>query len=224
MTNLRNIVLIVAAIAFLAFIPPFLSPNLVNAAIKMLIAALFALAFTLAMGQAGMLSFGHAAYFGLGAFAALHIMLAVESKFMSGFPTPLIPLAGAVAGFVFGLIFGWFATQRSGVYFSMVTLALAELLYTLAPTWSSVFGNESGLSTIRGASWGFSFGPDIHVYYLTLVWCLMSAWAMWAFTRTPLGRLAQPCDVANMALFLASSEASYCTGQALNVTGGMVMH
>ena len=95
---------------------PFLSPNLLNAAIKMMIAALFALAFTLAMGQAGMLSFGHAAYYGLGAFAALHLMRAVEHK-LFGFPTPLIPLAGALAGFVFGLAFGWFATQRTGVYF-----------------------------------------------------------------------------------------------------------
>ena len=60
----------------------------------MMIAALFALAFTLAMGQAGMLSFGHAAYYGLGAFAALHLMRAVEQK-LFGFPTPLIPLAGA---------------------------------------------------------------------------------------------------------------------------------
>jgi branched-chain amino acid transport system permease protein len=189
MTHTRNLVLILLTIALLAVIPAFLSPNLVNAAIKMLIAALFALAFTLAMGQAGMLSFGHAAYYGLGAYAALHLMLAVEKKLI-GFPTPLIPLGGAVVGFVFGLIFGWFATQRAGVYFSMVTLALAELLFTLAPTWSSIFGNESGLSTIRGTSWGLSFGPDIHVYYLTLAWALLSAWCMWAFTRTPLGRLA----------------------------------
>ena len=189
MTNARSLILIVSTIVFLAVMPAFLSPNLVNAAIKMLIAALFALAFTLAMGQAGMLSFGHAAYYGLGAFAALHMMRAVEQK-LFGFPTPLIPLAGALAGFVFGMIFGWFATQRSGVYFSMVTLALAELLFTLAPTWSSLFGDESGIATIRGASWGFSFGPDVHVYYLTLGWCLLSAWCMWAFTRTPLGRLA----------------------------------
>ena len=123
----------------------------------MMIAALFALAFTLAMGQAGMLSFGHAAYYGLGAFAALHLMRAVEQK-LFGFPTPLIPLAGALAGFVFGLAFGWFATQRTGVYFSMVTLALAELLLTLAPTWNAVFGGESGISTMRGPSWGVSFG------------------------------------------------------------------
>ena len=189
MTSVRNLILLALAVAFLAFLPTFLSPNLVNASIKMLIAALFALAFTLAMGQAGMLSFGHAAYYGLGAFAALHLMRAVEQKFF-GFPTPLMPLGGAVIGFIFGMIFGWFATQRSGVYFSMVTLALAELLYTLAPTWRSVFGDESGIATIRGPSWGFTFGPDIEVYYLTLAWALISAWCMWAFTKTPLGRLA----------------------------------
>jgi branched-chain amino acid transport system permease protein len=187
--NTRTIVLLLAALGLLVILPLFLSPNLLNAAIKMMIAALFALAFTLAMGQAGMLSFGHAAYYGLGAFAALHLMRAVEHK-LFGFPTPLIPLAGALAGFVFGLAFGWFATQRTGVYFSMVTLALAELLFTLAPTWNSVFGGESGISTIRGPSWGINFGSDADVYYLTLGWFVVSAWCMWAFTKTPVGRLA----------------------------------
>jgi branched-chain amino acid transport system permease protein len=187
--NTRTIVLLPAALGLLVILPLFLSPNLLNAAIKMMIAALFALAFTLAMGQAGMLSFGHAAYYGLGAFAALHLMRAVEHK-LFGFPTPLIPLAGALAGFVFGLAFGWFATQRTGVYFSMVTLALAELLFTLAPTWNSVFGGESGISTIRGPSWGINFGSDADVYYLTLGWFVVSAWCMWAFTKTPVGRLA----------------------------------
>jgi branched-chain amino acid transport system permease protein len=185
----RSIVLLLAALGVLVLLPLFLSPNLLNAAIKMMIAALFALAFTLAMGQAGMLSFGHAAYYGLGAFAALHLMRAVEQK-LFGFPTPLIPLAGALAGFVFGLAFGWFATQRTGVYFSMVTLALAELLLTLAPTWNSLFGGESGIATMRGPSWGVSFGSDADVYYLTLAWFVVSAWCMWAFTRTPMGRLA----------------------------------
>jgi branched-chain amino acid transport system permease protein len=181
--------LLLATLGMLAILPLFLSPNLLNAAIKMMIAALFALAFTLAMGQAGMLSFGHAAYYGLGAFAALHLMRAVEQK-LFGFPTPLIPLAGALVGFVFGLVFGWCATQRTGVYFSMVTLALAELLLTLAPTWNALFGGESGISTMRGASWGVSFGDDAHVYYLTLGWFVVSAWCMWAFTKTPVGRLA----------------------------------
>jgi branched-chain amino acid transport system permease protein len=185
----RTIVLLLSALGVLVILPLFLSPNLLNAVIKMMIAALFALAFTLAMGQAGMLSFGHAAYYGLGAFAALHLMRAVEQK-LFGFPTPLIPLAGALVGFVFGLAFGWFATQRTGVYFSMVTLALAELLLTLAPTWNALFGGESGISTMRGPSWGVSFGDDAHVYYLTLGWFVASAWCMWAFTKTPVGRLA----------------------------------
>lgn len=185
----RPFLLALVAFGLLAVLPLFVSGNLLNAAIKMMIAALFALAFTLAMGQAGMLSFGHAAYYGLGAFAALHLMRAAEQQLFF-FPTPLVPLGGAVAGFTFGLIFGWFATQRAGVYFAMVTLALAELLFTISPTLSTIFGDESGISTIRGASWGFSFGPDSHVYYLTLAWVTIAAWCMWAFTRTPLGRLA----------------------------------
>jgi branched-chain amino acid transport system permease protein len=189
MITARRLLLLCIGLAVLALLPIGLTPNLVNAVIKMMIAALFALAFALAMGQAGMLSFGHAAYYGLGAFAALHLMRAVELKWFA-FPTPLVPLAGAVCGFLFGILFGWFATQRTGVYFSMVTLALAELLFTLAPVWNSLFGGESGVSTMRGASWGFTFGSDIEVYYLTLAWAVFSTWCMWAFTRTPLGRLA----------------------------------
>lgn len=185
----RPFLLALVALALLATLPLFLSGNLLNAAIKMMIAALFALAFTLAMGQAGMLSFGHAAYYGLGAFAALHVMRGVEQH-LFWFPTPLIPLAGAVVGFLFGLIFGWFATQRTGVYFSMVTLALAELLFTIAPTLSGIFGDESGIATIRGPSWGLTFGPDDQVYYLTLAWVAICSLLMWAFTQTPLGRLA----------------------------------
>src|SRR3984893_10441750 len=182
-------VLIVLGLAALTALPLVLSPSLVNAAIKMLIAALFALAFSLAMGQAGMLSFGHSAYYGLGAFAALHLMKAVEEHVLA-WPTPLVPLVGATAGLLAGIVFGWFATQRSGVYFAMVTLALAELLYTLAPTWNGLFGGESGISTMRMPSWAWTFGDDTHVYYLTLAWVALSAWCLWAFTGTPVGPLA----------------------------------
>jgi branched-chain amino acid transport system permease protein len=173
----------------LLVLPWVLTPNLTNAAIKMMIAALFALAFSLAMGQAGMLSFGHSAYYGLGAFAALHVMRAVERNALT-WPTPLLPLAGAAAGLLCGLAFGWLATQRTGVYFAMVTLALAELLFTLAPTWNAVFGGESGISTMRMNAWGLNFAGDTGVYYLTLAWVGLCTWALWAFTRTPMGRLA----------------------------------
>jgi branched-chain amino acid transport system permease protein len=104
-------------VALLLALPLVLTPNLMNAAIKMMIAGLFALSFSLAMGQAGMLSFGHSAYYGLGAFATLHLMKAVEGSLVT-WPTPLLPLAGAAAGFLCGLAFGWLATQRTGVYFA----------------------------------------------------------------------------------------------------------
>jgi branched-chain amino acid transport system permease protein len=176
-------------VAILLVLPLMLTANLTNAVIKMMIAGLFALSFSLAMGQAGMLSFGHSAYYGLGAFATLHLMKAVERSLVA-WPTPLLPIAGAAAGFLCGLVFGWLATQRTGVYFAMVTLALAELLFTLAPTWNSVFGGEAGISTMRMNSWSMDFASDRGVYYLTLAWVAGSTWCLWAFTRAPMGRLA----------------------------------
>jgi len=189
MSRSASAVLLVLALVALVVLPVFASPSLMNAFIKMMIAALFALAFALAMGQAGMLSFGHAAYYGLGAFASLHLMRAVEMN-LFWFPTPLVPLAGAAAGALSGLVFGWLATQRTGVYFAMLTFALSELLVSVAPGLNTVFGAESGISTMRAPAWGLSFGLDSHVYYLTLVWFVISTCCLWAFTRTPLGRLA----------------------------------
>jgi branched-chain amino acid transport system permease protein len=79
---------LLALAVFLVVLPLPLTPNLINAAIKMMIAGLFALSFSLAMGQAGMLSFGHSAYYGLGAFATLHLMKAVEGHLVA-WPTPV---------------------------------------------------------------------------------------------------------------------------------------
>src|SRR5437773_3484177 len=131
MTRSRQIGLLALA-GLLLVLPLMLTPNLINAVIKMMIAGLFALSFSLAMGQAGMLSFGHSAYYGLGAFASLHLMRAVEMKLVA-FPTALVPLVGGTVGAFAGMIFGWLATQRTGVYFAMLTFALAELLFTVAP-------------------------------------------------------------------------------------------
>ncbi|MCO6384878.1 branched-chain amino acid ABC transporter permease [Oceanicola sp. 502str15] len=153
----------------------------------MLIASLYALAFNLLAGQAGLLSFGHAAYFGVGSFAALHLMLATEDGL--AFPTPLLPLAGAAAGLLAGLVAGWFSTMRSGVYFALVTLAIAELFHSFAPHLKALFGGESGISGMRMPWAGFTFGSTLEVYYLTLAWVLVCGALLWAYTRTPFGRL-----------------------------------
>jgi branched-chain amino acid transport system permease protein len=174
-------------IALLLALPFLLSQGLVNAAIQMLIAALFACAYNLLCGQAGMLSFGHAAYFGVGAFATVHAMNAVSGAGL--LPTPLLPLAGAAGGLLFGAMAGVFATRRIGTYFAMITLAIAELVHSLAPHLKGLFGGEAGVSTMRMPAWGLDFGATTQVYYLTLAWVLLSLALLYVYTRTPMGRL-----------------------------------
>lgn len=187
MPSLRNLFILSLVLILLIAVPPFLGAGWQNALVNVLIASLFALAFNLLIGQAGLLSFGHAAYFGLGAFAALHLMIAIEDGLP--IPTPLVPLAGAAAGLVVGLIAGYFSTMRSGVYFALVTLAIAELFHSLAPRLEETFGGEAGISSMRMPWSGFAFGTLIEVYYLTLAWVLVCGLGLWAYTRTPFGRL-----------------------------------
>ncbi|MFG1374972.1 branched-chain amino acid ABC transporter permease [Xanthobacter oligotrophicus] len=182
-----KVILLALAVAALVAAPAFLSAGLVNASIQMLIAALFASAFSLLCGQAGMLSFGHSAYFGIGAFATIHAMNAFNGAGL--LPTPLLPLVGGLLGLVSGIAAGWFATKRTGVYFSMITLALAELLHALAPHLKEVFGGEAGISAMRMPAWGFTFGSNVEVYYLTLCWVLLCLLLLYLYTLTPVGRL-----------------------------------
>ncbi len=182
-----RLVAVVAGVALLAALPALLSAGLLNASIQMLIAALFACAYSLLAGRAGLLSFGHAAYFGVGAFATVHAMNAFGGAGL--LPTPLLPLVGALVGLGVGLVAGWFATQRSGTTFAMITLAVAELLHSLAPQLKGWFGGESGISAMRMPAWGLGFGSTIEVYYLTLVWVLVSLALLHFHASTPLGRL-----------------------------------
>lgn len=178
---------IFVGVAVLVLAPAVLTASLMNAAIQMLIAALFASAFSLLCGGAGLLSFGHAAYFGIGSFATIHAMNALGGNGL--LPTPLLPLVGGLFGLVSGILAGWFATKRTGVYFAMITLALAELLHALAPHLKGIFGGEAGVSAMRSPAWGIGFGSNIDVYYLTLTWVLISIGALYLYTLTPVGRL-----------------------------------
>lgn len=185
--TLRHSIAALLVVAVLGALPYLVSESMTNAAIQMLIAALFATAFSLLCGQAGMLSFGHAAYFGLGSFAAVHAMNAFGGEGL--LPTPLIPLSGAVVGLLSGIGAGWFSTKRAGVYFAMITLALAELLHALAPHLKGTFGGEAGVSSFRMPAWGFDFGSTTEVYYLALVWVVGSIGLLYLLTLTPFGRL-----------------------------------
>ncbi|RYY98909.1 MAG: branched-chain amino acid ABC transporter permease [Comamonadaceae bacterium] len=188
MTQRSVSIVLVLGVALLFALPALLSQGLLNAAIQMLIAALFACAYNVLCGQAGMLSFGHAAYFGVGAFTTIHAMNAFAGTGL--LPTPLLPLAGAFGGLVIGTLAGWFATKRSGTYFAMITLAIAELLHSLAPHLKTLFGGEAGVSGMRAPSLGLTFGSTTQVYYLVLTWVLACLALLYFFTLTPLGRLA----------------------------------
>src|SRR5438270_10569602 len=94
---------------------------------QMGIAIIFALSYNMLLGQTGLLSFGHAVYFGLGAFFCAHALnLIGAGKFC--FPVTLVPLIGGLAGLVFGLLFGFVTTRRAGTPFAMISLGIAEMV------------------------------------------------------------------------------------------------
>lgn len=184
----RNVPMYSLILAVLMIVPLFLPSYAISGLSNVLISALFVLAFSLLLAQGGMLSFGHSAYFAIGAFATLHAMNAVADGNLA-VSTPFLPIFGALAGLATGVVAGFFATQRSGVYFSMVTLAIAELFHTVAPNLQTVFGGETGVSSMRMPWAGISFGQEIEVYYLILVWVALCAAIMYLYTQTLSGRV-----------------------------------
>ena len=158
------------------------------------IATIFALSYNMQHGQTGLLSFGHAVYFGLGAFAAMHVMRWAASNEIGGaWLLILLPLVGAVGGLIAGLVLGAITTRRAGTIFAMISLGVGEMVASLAPMFPALFGGEAGLNANRvfGASlFGITFGSQRQVYYLIVAWAFVAASAMYALTRTPLGRMA----------------------------------
>ncbi|MFC5476320.1 branched-chain amino acid ABC transporter permease [Paraherbaspirillum soli] len=152
---------------------------------------ILALSFNMLLGQAGMLSFGHAVYAGLGAFAAVHAMNRMAGA--SAAVLLCIPLLGGMAGALCGALFGFVTTRRSGTALSMISLALVELVTAGAFMFPAFFGGEGGISTDRvlGPAWfGIDFGSQLQVYYLIAGWLFVCTAAMFGLTRTPLGRIA----------------------------------
>ncbi|NLD55495.1 MAG: branched-chain amino acid ABC transporter permease [Burkholderiaceae bacterium] len=157
---------------------------------------IFCLSYNVIFGQGGMLSFGHAVYSGLGAYFAVHALNWItgsESLLASPIGVVLLPLVGGVAGAVFGVIFGYLTTKTAGTPFAMITLGICEMVHSASLMFPGFFGGEGGVSTNRVIGEpiaGITFGPGIQVYYLIAAWCFVSMLAMFAFSRTPLGRIS----------------------------------
>jgi branched-chain amino acid transport system permease protein len=155
------------------------------------ISIIFSLSYNILLGQTGMLSFGHAVYYGLGGFLVIHTINMIGANKLP-IPLPIVPLIGGLTGLLFAVLLGWVSTQRSGTAFAMISLGVAELIASSALILRTFFGGEAGISANRTKLlklFGWNFGPQIQIYYLVAAWTLIAVIAMYALTRTPLGRM-----------------------------------
>nr|WP_217346364.1 ABC transporter permease [Noviherbaspirillum sp. L7-7A]MBV0880776.1 ABC transporter permease [Noviherbaspirillum sp. L7-7A] len=153
-------------------------PYALTLSIDLLIAALFATSLHFIMGPAGMHSFGHAAYFGLGAYgAALFFKALAMPMEASLLAAPLVAGLGA-------LLFGWFCVRLSGVYLAMLTLAFSQIVWSIVYQSDEVTGGSNGIVGIWPAAWLAGRGA---YFYLTLVLCAGCIWLMRRILFSPFG-------------------------------------
>lgn len=146
--------------------------------------ALFACAFNLLLGHVGLLSFGHAAFFATGSYVAGYLL--TQKSFTTGFGI----LAATAAAAVLGLIVGVLVIRRQGIYFAMITLALAQLMYFLYLEAPFTHG-EDGLQAIpRGRLfWIISLENDRTLYYVVLAIAAFGIWLVWRTIHSPFGQV-----------------------------------
>jgi len=151
---------------------------------KVLCFALFACAFNLLLGYTGLLSFGHSAFLGVAAYVAGHALKAWE------LPAPAGLLLGTVAAAALGWLFGSLAIRRQGIYFAMITLALAQMMYFVF-IQAPFTGGEDGLQGIpRGSLFGIvDLADDFNLYYFVLAICVFGFWLIHRTIHSPFGQV-----------------------------------
>lgn len=153
----RVIAGLAALVALLALVPAATPGYALVLLTDMLIFALFAVSLHFITGPAGLHSFGHASYFGLGAYGAGVLLL------RAGAPMELALAAAPLAAFAGALVFGWFCVRLSGIYLAMLTLAFAQIAWSVAFQWDAVTGGSNGLIGIWPAPWAASKAVYFHL-------------------------------------------------------------
>lgn len=167
-----------AALLLLAAAPLVTPDYLLLTLTELVIFALFAASLHFMMGPGGMASFGHAAYFGLGAYGA-----ALAVKWLGAPMEPTLIFAPFLAG-IAGLVFGWFCVRLSGVYLAMLTLAFAQIAWATAFQWVDLTGGDNGILGVWPSSWAVS---KTAFYYLALLVCAACILALRFAIFSPLG-------------------------------------
>lgn len=175
-TTRRLALLAAALVAPFVFYPIFL--------MKAVCFALFAAAFNLLIGFAGLLSFGHAAFFGSASYVT-----AYAAKTWGFSPLPAI-LAGTVVAGIMGAVFGWLAIRRKGIYFAMVTLALSQMVYFYALE-SKYTGGEDGIQAVplRAVFGAIDLNRPLTMYYFVLAICLLGFGIIYRAIHSPFGEV-----------------------------------
>lgn len=166
--------------ALLLVAPMFVYPVLI---MKVLCFALFACAFNLLLGYTGLLSFGHAAFFGTAAYITGH---SVKVWGLSSIAGIALGTAGAA---LLGLVFGYLAIRRQGIYFAMVTLALSQMIFFVF-LQASFTGGEDGLQGVpRGTLLGLDLSNDQNLYYVVLAIFVAAFWLIQRTIHSPFGQI-----------------------------------
>ena len=147
-------------------------------AIEMLAFALYATSFNLLLGYGGMLSFGHAAYFGVGGYAVALLLKKV------GLPLAFAFLCAPLAAALFAAVIGYFAVRRTGIYFAMLTFAFQMLLYTIALKFTGLTNGDDGITGVRPAGW---LSEPFNYYFLTLAVVAAALYALHRLVESPFG-------------------------------------
>jgi branched-chain amino acid transport system permease protein len=171
---------LLAGLLLLAALPLFAESFTLVLMTDVMIAALFAASLQFMMGLGGMTSFGHAAYFGLGAYGAA--LLATKAAL------PMVPalLGGPFLALAGAALFGWFCVRLTGVYLAMLTLAAAQIVWSLVFQWREVTGGDDGILGVWPADWAASREA---VYWLTLLIAAGGIALLWRFAHAPFGYL-----------------------------------
>lgn len=152
---------------------------------EIVIVALLVMTWKMMLNEAGLFSFGHAVYFGLGAYASVLGWLHINGlSLMSG-----ILLGGLVAGLA-GFILSAFLVRMSGTYFALLTLAFNQLIWAIVWKWRDVTGGDDGLGKFpKPDLLGISMGNPVNYYYLSLAVVAICLFLCWYFTKTPMGNV-----------------------------------
>lgn len=167
------------AAAVLALLPLTGSLYLTYLGTQILIFILFATSLNLLIGYAGLVSFGHAAFFALGGYTCAILLRSHDVPLLLALPASIVVTA-VLAG-----IIGYFCVRLSTYYFSMLTLAFGQLIWAVAFKWRAVTGGDDGLLRIIAPSW---IGTPTSYYLFTLILVTLAMMALWVVTQSPLGR------------------------------------